>query len=70
MLSKKDTAVYSSQVSKSDIAVAGTLNEISPVKKLEDWDLSIEDMRNYLTEPDSFELHHRYNNHGVDDIIQ
>ena len=68
MISKKDTAVHFSQVSKSDIAA--TLNEISPGKKLEDWDLSIEDMRKYLTEPDSFEQHHQYNNFGADDIIQ
>ena len=68
MISKKDTAAHFSQVSKSDIAAI--LNEISPDKKLEDWDLSIEDMRKYLTEPDSFEQHHRYNNFGADDIIQ
>ena len=58
MLSKKDTAVCSSRVSKSEITEI--LNEISPDKRLEDWDLNTDDMRDHLLEPDLFELHQRW----------
>ena len=66
--SQKDTAIYSSPASRSDITA--TLNEMSPGRRLEDWDLSTEDMRIYISEPDSFELYHRYNDHGANDSIQ
>ena len=58
ILSKKDSAVYSSQVSVSE--VTEILNETSPGKRLEDWDLSTEDIRNYPLEPDSLDLHQRW----------
>ena len=58
MLSKKDTAACSSRVSKSEITEI--LNEISPGKRLEDWDLNTDNMRDHLLEPDSFELHQRW----------
>ena len=58
ILSQKHLMACSPQVTSSNIIE--TLKEVSMGKKLEDWDLSTEDLRNLITDPDELNQYDYY----------
>ena len=61
ILSQKDTAACSAQV--TSLNITETLKEVSPGKKLEDWELSTEDIRNIITDPSELNQYNYYDSH-------
>ena len=61
--SARNNAARSPQI--TSLNIIETLKEVSPGKKLEDWELSTEDIRNIITDPRELNPYNYYDSHDL-----